>query len=150
MKVEMRRALNHAFSAAWFNYSHEKWSSYVAEENRPVYEYYFTKTNRSMSNYHTGEMPYAYGNLWRHKWIYDESDFALSEIMQQYWGNFVKTGDPNGAGLPVWEVRDQDNRYLNVLDEEISMQPDPYRAIYSLIDLYQDSLTTPEDFEPAE
>lgn len=147
---DAKGALNHALSAAWFNYSHEKWSSYVAEENRPVYEYYFTKTNRSMSNYHTGEMPYAYGNLWRHKWIYDESDFALSEIMQQYWVNFVKTGDPNGAGLPVWEMRDQDNQYLNVLDEEITMQPDPYRAIYSLIDLYQDSLTTPEDFEPAE
>ena len=30
-------------------------------------------------------------------------DFILSERMLDYWTNFVKTGDPNGAGLPRWE-----------------------------------------------
>lgn len=27
---------------------------------------------------------------------------AVSEIMQQYWVNFIKTGNPNGKGLPYW------------------------------------------------
>ena len=30
------------------------------------------------------------------------AESALSEIIQQYWINFAKTGNPNGKGLPYW------------------------------------------------
>ncbi|HEY3841237.1 MAG TPA: carboxylesterase family protein [Bryobacteraceae bacterium] len=36
----------------------------------------------------------------------------LSEQMIQYWGNFVKTGNPNGSGLPVWPRYDADTRQI--------------------------------------
>ena len=29
-------------------------------------------------------------------------DYKVSEAMQAYFANFVKTGDPNGPGLPKW------------------------------------------------
>jgi para-nitrobenzyl esterase len=29
-------------------------------------------------------------------------DYLVSTIMQGYFANFIKTGDPNGLGLPVW------------------------------------------------
>ena len=29
-------------------------------------------------------------------------DFWVSEIFQNYYANFVKTGNPNGLGLPEW------------------------------------------------
>ncbi len=29
-------------------------------------------------------------------------DTAMSDMMQLYWTNFAKTGDPNGAGVPAW------------------------------------------------
>jgi para-nitrobenzyl esterase len=29
-------------------------------------------------------------------------DRAVSRLTQGYFANFVKTGDPNGAGLPQW------------------------------------------------
>lgn len=33
-------------------------------------------------------------------------DEALSDMMRTYWTNFVKAGDPNGAGLPAWPAYD--------------------------------------------
>ena len=97
---DAKGALNIAYSAIWFSYSHYLWNNYLIEQGVPTYEYYFTKTNDSLSNYHAGELPYAYGNLWRHPGLYDADDYKLSEIMQQYMVNFAKTGNPNGAGLP--------------------------------------------------
>lgn len=136
---EAKGSLNYLYSAAWFTYSHELWSRYLAAQGHPVYEYFFTKTNPSLGNFHAGEMPYAYGNLWRHPGLYDASDEALSQAMQQYWLNFVKTGDPNGPGLPVWEKRTETQKDLLELGDQIRMIPDQYQEIYQLLDQYQDS-----------
>ena len=137
---DAKGSLDFLYSAAWFTWSHELWSSYVASQGRPVYEYEFTKTNRSLSCFHAGEIPYAYGNLWRKPGVYDESDMELSRKMQSYWVNFVKTGDPNRDGLPVWEMRTADDLSILELGEEIRMTEDPYREVYPLLEAHQDSL----------
>ena len=152
-KGEAKGALNTAYSAMWFSYSHYVWNNYMVSQNRPAYEYYFTKTNNILSNYHAGELPYAYGNLWRHPGLYDDEDFRLSEIMQSYWVNFAYNGDPNGyllnpdgsssdEMLPVWEKREAGQDQLLELGAEIKMTDDPNLEIYKVIDEFMDTRET--------
>ncbi len=155
-KGEAKGALNTAYSAMWFSYSHYVWNNFMVEQGRPAYEYYFTKTNNILSNHHAGELPYAYGNLWRHPGLYRDEDYRLSEIMQSYWVNFAYDGDPNGEilnpyeggasgptgsgeKLPAWEMRAEGQDKLINLDSEVKMMDDPNMAIYEVIDKYMDS-----------
>jgi para-nitrobenzyl esterase len=52
---------------------------------------------------HSAEIEYALGNLPGNPiYAWTDTDRAVSELMQRYFVNFVKTGDPNGEGLPAW------------------------------------------------
>ncbi len=52
---------------------------------------------------HSAEIEYALGNLPTNR-VYDwqPEDYIVSEIMQAYFANFIKTGNPNGLGVPAW------------------------------------------------
>ena len=52
---------------------------------------------------HSAEIEYAMGNLATNKvFAWTPDDYKVSETMQGYFANFVKTGNPNGTGLPQW------------------------------------------------
>ena len=40
---------------------------------------------------------------WR---TFEQEDYELSALWMKYYINFIKTGNPNGDGLPVWEAID--------------------------------------------
>ena len=54
---------------------------------------------------HSSEIEYALGNLPSNR-VYDwqAEDYKVSGIMQAYFENFIKTGNPNGMGLPIWST----------------------------------------------
>ncbi len=134
---DAKGSLSFIYSDAWFSYSHYIWSHYMEQEGRPVYQYFFTKTNNYLSNHHAGEMPYAYGNLYLHQGLYDENDYKLSEAMQNYWVNFAKTGDPNGEGLTKWPLWNSSEDKLLEFNDEIKLIDNPYHELNKILDKYQ-------------
>ncbi len=137
---QARENINTILSAAWFSYSHYNWSRLLAAQGKPVYEYYFTKTNGGLSDNHAGEMPYAYGNLRTQPYNYEPDDWTLSGIMQRYWVNFARTGDPNGEGLSRWPDFSEDETKVLNFDSEIKLVEDPFLPLYAIIDARQAEL----------
>lgn len=77
----------------------------------PVWRYYFTRQlpGDEAGAFHSAELWYmfgTYGRCWRPM---TEGDAKLSADMMDYWTNFMKTGNPNGANLPRWEPYRSDN-----------------------------------------
>ena len=82
---------------------------------------------------HSAEIEYALGNLESNKvYAWEPADFATSKAMLEYFANFIKTGNPNGKGLPKWpEVKT--GKYMN-LDEKPEAKTDQTRNRYELLD----------------
>jgi para-nitrobenzyl esterase len=52
---------------------------------------------------HSAEIEYALGNLATNPvYAWTDDDRAVSRFMEGYFANFIKTGNPNGPGLPEW------------------------------------------------
>lgn len=80
----------------------------------PVYYYYFEQPRPAKRDgsagpgtgaVHSGEIEYALGNLAGNTvYAWTATDRRVSATMEGYWANFIKTGNPNGAGLPHWSA----------------------------------------------
>ena len=63
------------------------------------------KTPPAKGAVHSAEIEYALGNLGTNQvYAWTAADYQLSQAMQRYFVNFIKTGNPNGASLPKWPV----------------------------------------------
>jgi para-nitrobenzyl esterase len=66
---------------------------------------------------HFSEVIYVFDNLRMKDYPWTEVDRKVANTLAAYWTNFVKTGDPNGAGLANWPVyKPKDEFWLNVGD----------------------------------
>ena len=69
---------------------------------------------------HGAEMPYVFNYpdaLWT------DVDRALADAMSSYWVNFATSGDPNGAGLPVWPALQPTAHERLILGPKIEVGP---------------------------
>jgi para-nitrobenzyl esterase len=66
---------------------------------------------------HSAEIEYALGNLATNThYAWEPGDYTLSQMMETFFANFIKTGDPNGPGLPKWPAYGADGFQVMRLD----------------------------------
>ena len=106
-------------NARFISYGTWLWTELQMKTGAPVYRYLYAHPRPEYTGtpggaaprpeppargaVHSAEIQYAMGNLDidpRYKW--EEPDHEVSRLMQSYFVNFVKTGNPNGSGLPEW------------------------------------------------
>jgi carboxylesterase type B len=101
----------------------QAWAQDNLEKGRPpIYTYYMDRTqpaepdegghNRApmwgRQTPHSSEIPYVFGTLENKSAEFTDYDRVLSEVMQTYWTNFAKNGDPNADNLPQWPKYEKD------------------------------------------
>ena len=64
------------------------------------------------------------------------NEAAVAEIIQQYWVNFAKTGNPNGKGLPYWPKFDKDQPTTMQFSYGASLIMLPNREQIDFVDRY--------------
>ena len=89
-----------------------------ALQNNPCYVYFFDRSlpGDEQGAFHSCELWYMFGtlkNCWRPM---TEGDYRLSEEMLDCWANFIRTGNPNGEGLPVWDTCRREAPYVRIFD----------------------------------
>lgn len=82
---------------------------------------------------HSAEIEYCMGNLDYNKvYAWTPDDYKVSAIMQEYFANFIKTGNPNGPNLPNWPKFDTGERMT--IDVNTRAEPERVRARYQFLE----------------
>jgi para-nitrobenzyl esterase len=159
---EVYEAATHLASARFISHSTWKWTELQMKTGgHPVYRYLYARPRPAYMGMpgqpaspagaggrgaqtpagprgavHSAEIQYAMGNLdldKRYSW--EPADYEVSKLMQAYFVNFIKTGNPNGPGLPEWPAYRADNNYQRMrIDAASHAEPEAHRDRYLAID----------------
>lgn len=117
--------------------------AYIAD-NEPAYVFHFDFVPTAMREQarfgagHGSEVGYVFNTLNERRGALEPSteEKELARIMNSYWTNFAKTGNPNGENLPVWPIYNTQNE--EILDVEPDGKPigksDPRKARLDVIE----------------
>lgn len=126
--------------------NHSTWAwieSHRRMAKSDIFRYRFDRAPKTPANwfpkekkpgaFHSCEIPYVLKNLDCFPWQIDASDEKVAEITSEYWVNFARTGNPNGANLPTWPSYRIDAKPLLNLDVICSVAYDDNRARHEML-----------------
>ncbi len=112
-------------------------ADFVAAQGAPSYVYHFAYIAENFRSRfkgvdHAGEIPYVFGTRGLNLGFFvnlltggiTDNDQKVIAKVQDYWTNFAKTGDPNGADLPLWPAFKPDNTTMVFDNESIEARND--------------------------
>ncbi|MGH9561031.1 MAG: carboxylesterase/lipase family protein, partial [Terracidiphilus sp.] len=82
------------------------------DAHQPTYEYEFDHAipgQEAQGAVHSADLPYAFGYfpiVGNISGPFGPIDKHLAELVQSYWTNFAKTGNPNSVDVPAWPTLD--------------------------------------------
>jgi len=126
-----------------------KWLDMQARTGKPVYRYEFDRAVpipeamksmapglKSFGSAHAAELEYVFVTLPSKKADWQPDDQKVAEQMNEYWANFIKTGDPNGPGLAKWPNFTKTREVMHI-DTDSKAMPEAHRDRYEFLDSIQ-------------
>ena len=86
---------------------------------------------------HACEIEYCMGNLHLvDDYAWTKDDYKVSKTMQEFFANFIKTGDPNGKMLPEWPAAAAQDAMppVMIIDVESKVEKAKDDARYEFLD----------------
>jgi para-nitrobenzyl esterase len=91
--------------------------------HHPTYEYQFEHAipgQEAQGAVHSADLPYVFGFFPKSGNIsggFGEIDSKLADLIEKYWTNFARTGNPNGSGLAAWRDYDGSEAYISFAED---------------------------------
>jgi para-nitrobenzyl esterase len=151
---EALQSLTNLAGDQFIAYSTWKWlEEHGRTSGQPVYRYLYARPRPATvatsgpgaqpagrGAVHSAEIEYAMGNLpLNDVFAWTPDDFKVSETMQGYFANFIRSGDPNGRGLPEWPRGNATGSgpvMLMRIDVESRAEPEPRERLLFLDRFY--------------
>jgi para-nitrobenzyl esterase len=103
-------------------------SKRAATHKSPVYIYYFDRAvpwpaHPEFGAFHSGELPYTFGNLKVLDRPWEPVDTRLAHAMMTYWKEMAATANPNSGSAPRWDPVDPAKRSVMRLGADSGVIP---------------------------